>query len=175
MTLTHAPLITTDRLTLRGPIASDFEPIAAFYADPVRSMGFGGVLPRDQAWRWFASMIGHWHLRGYGFWTITEQGDDTPLGICGLWNPEGWPEPEIGWIAFEGSEGKSIAFEAATAVRAHAYSRLGFTTLTSNIVPGNTRSIALATRLGARLERTYENINMGTEHMFRHPGPEALA
>ena len=173
--MTPAPIIETDRLILRGPVASDFEAIAAFYADPIRSVGFGGVLPRDKAWRWFAGSIGHWQLRGYGFWTITFKGDDTAAGICGLWNPEGWPEPEIGWIAFDGFEGKGIAFEAATAVRAHAYSALGFTTLTSNIVPGNERSIALAERLGAKFERTYTNVNMGTEHLYRHPAPEARA
>ena len=173
--MTPAPTIETERLVLRGPVASDFDAIAAFYADPVRSIGFGGVLPRDQAWRWFASSIGHWHLHGYGFWTITMTGDDTPVGICGLWNPEGWPEPEMGWIVFDGYEGKGIAFEAATAVRSHAYFELGFTTLSSNIVPGNSRSVALAERLGATLERTYENINMGTEELYRHPSPESLA
>lgn len=173
--MTPAPIIETKRLILRGPEASDFEPIAAFYADPERSMGFGGVLPRDQAWRWFASMIGHWHLRGYGFWTITDKSDCTALGICGIWNPEGWPEAELGWIAFPQAEGKGIAFEAATAVRHHAYSVMGFTTMTSNIVPGNARSIALAERLGAVHETTYDNINMGTEHLFRHPAPADLA
>ncbi|MGC1495793.1 MAG: GNAT family N-acetyltransferase [Sulfitobacter sp.] len=172
--MTPAPIIETDRLILRGPEASDFELIAAFYADPVRSHGFGGVLPRDQAWRWFASTIGHWHLRGYGFWTITDKADGSVMGICGLWNPEGWPEAELGWIAFEGFEGKGIAFEAATAVRKHAYEVMGFTTMTSNIVPGNTRSVALAERLGAVHERTYDNISMGEEQLFRHPGPEAL-
>ena len=175
MTLTNAPALHTERLILRGPELSDFELFAAFYADPVRSHGFGGVLPRDQAWRWFASMIGHWHLRGYGFWTVTDKADGTALGICGLWFPEGWPEPELGWMLFPSAEGKGIAFEAATAVRDHAYAALGFSTLTSNIVPGNTRSIALAERLGAHLETTYENVNMGTEHLFRHPGPEAVA
>ncbi|MGB7245024.1 MAG: GNAT family N-acetyltransferase [Sulfitobacter sp.] len=173
--MTPAPIIETDRLILRGPVAADFEPIAAFYADPVRSHGFGGVLPRDQAWRWFASMIGHWHLRDYGFWTITDKADDSPLGICGIWNPEGWPEAELGWVLFPEAESKSIAFEAAKAARDHAYGKMGFTTMTSNIVPGNTRSIALAERLGAVHERTYENINMGTELLFRHPAPEALS
>jgi RimJ/RimL family protein N-acetyltransferase len=173
--MTPAPILETDRLILRGPAPEDFEPIAAFYGDAVRSHGFGGVLPRDQAWRWFASVIGHWHLRGYGFWTVTDKSDGTALGICGLWNPEGWPEPEIGWAMFPDAEGKGIAFEAATAVRAHAYDVMGFTTLTSNIVPGNTRSVALAERLGAVHETTYENVNMGTEMLFRHPGPEDIA
>jgi RimJ/RimL family protein N-acetyltransferase len=173
--VTPAPEIETDRLILRGPIASDFEALAIFFADPVRSVGFGGPIPRDQAWRWFASMIGHWHLRGYGFWTITLKGDDTPIGLSGLWNPDGWPEPELGWVVYQLHEGKGIAFEAAKALRMHAYNTMGFTTLTSNIVPGNTRSITLAERLGATWERTYENVNMGTEHLYRHPKPEALA
>ncbi|UWR22862.1 GNAT family N-acetyltransferase [Sulfitobacter sp. S190] len=173
--MTPAPRIETDRLVLRGPVADDVDGIIAFYADPVRSVGFGGVMPRDQAWRWFASVIGHWHLRGYGFWTITLKGSDAPIGICGIWNPDGWPEPEIGWIVYPDFEGRGIAFEAATAVRAHAYDVMGFTTLTSNIVPGNTRSVALAERLGATLERTYDNINMGTEMLYRHPGPAELA
>jgi len=60
-------------------------------------------------------------------------------------------------------------------VRDHAYTVMGFTTMTSNIVPGNTRSIALADRLGAVHETTYDNINMGTEMLFRHPAPGVAA
>ncbi|WP_082899112.1 GNAT family N-acetyltransferase [Sulfitobacter sp. EhC04] len=169
----HIPVLDTDRLILRGPAESDFEPLAEFFADPERSIGFGGPIPRDQAWRWFAGLIGHWHLRGYGFWTVTDRHRGDALGICGIWFPEGWPEPELGWVMFKSAEGKGIAFEAAKAVRRHAYEVMGFTTMTSNIVPGNTRSIALAERLGAVHERTYQNINMGTELLFRHPAPEA--
>jgi RimJ/RimL family protein N-acetyltransferase len=173
--VTPAPNIETDRLILRGPVMSDFEPLAVFFADAMRSTGFGGPIPRDQAWRWFATMVGHWHIRGYGFWTVTSKDSGEVLGICGLWYPDGWPETELGWVMFGNAEGKGIAFEAAKAVRAHAYDALGFTTMTSNIVPGNTRSIALAERLGATLERTYQNVNMGTEHLYRHPAPDALA
>lgn len=170
MTLTVTiPVLTTDRLILRAPSNDDVEHIIAFYADPVRSEGFGGILPRDQAWRWFASVLGHWHLRGYGFWTVTLNG--TPAGFVGLWNPEGWPEPELGWMMFDGFEGQGIAYEAALAIRDHAYTHMGFTTLISNINPGNDRSVALATRLGAVHEKTYDNINMGEEMLFRHPSP----
>jgi len=170
--MTPAPTLHTDRLILRGPEAADVEHIVAFYADAERSKGFGGPLPRDEAWRWFASVIGHWHLRGYGFWTVTKDG--APCGFVGIWYPEGWPEPELGWIAFEGFEGQGIAFEAALAVREHAYANMGFTTLTSNIIPGNDRSVKLAERLGAVHETTYDNINMGTEMLFRHPGPDGV-
>jgi len=72
---------------------------------------------------------------------------------------------------FEGAEGQGFAAEAALAVRDHAYGTLGFRTLTSLIVPGNTRSIKLAERLGCVRERLIDNLHMGTEVMFRHPAP----
>lgn len=173
MTLTTAPTLTTKRLTLRGPQPQDFGPIADFYADPVRSAGFGGALSRDDAWRWFALSIGHWCLHGYGFWTVEAQG--KTVGMVGLWNPHGWPEPELGWVMFAGSEGHGYAAEAAVAVRDHAYTTLGMTTLTSNILPSNERSKRLARRLGATYERTYDNPNMGLDELWRHPRPEAPA
>jgi len=119
--------------------------------------------------------VGHWHWHGYGYFTIeTKQGDIA--GISGIWNPEGWPEPEVGWVVFDGFEGRSIAYEAATRARRWAYEDLGFTTLTSNIVPGNTRSIKLAERMGAKFERTYTNLHMGEDLLFRHPpASEVLA
>lgn len=175
MTLvSHAPLLKTENLILRGPEMSDVEPFIAFSADKSRSEGFGYIPQRDEAWRWFAMNIGHWHIHGYGYLTIEDKETGKPAGICGIWNPEGWPEPEIGWVVYEGFEGKGIAYEAAVAVRAWAYSELKLTTLTSNIVPDNTRSIALATRLGATFEREYENVQMGLDHLYRHPAPEAL-
>lgn len=169
------PILTTDRLILRGPEARDFEPIATFFADADRSWGFGGPENRNGAWRWFASNIGHWFLRGYGYWTITDKDTGAILGLTGLWHPEGWPEAELGWVAFEGSEGKGIIHEAARAARAYAYSDFGVTSLPSYIMPGNTRSIALAERLGAKYESSYENVSHGTELVYRHPAPGALS
>ena len=79
-----------------------------------------------------------------------------------------------GWVVYDGYEGKGIAFEAATRARDWAYTDLGLTTLTSNIVPGNARSVALAERMGAHYERTYHNPNMGEDMLYRHPGPAEL-
>ncbi len=174
MPLTNAPRLETDRLILRGPELADADPLIAFLMDEVRSEGFGGYTKRDEAWRWFALNIGHWHIHGYGYLSIEDKATGKPAGICGIWNPEGWPEPELGWVVYEGFEGKGIAYEAALAARAWAYSDLGFTSLTSNIVPSNTRSIALAKRLGATFEREYDNVQMGLDHLYRHPAPEAL-
>ena len=171
MSLTNSPKLDNANLILQGPEIRDFEPIALFYADAPRAAGFGGSLKRDDAWRWFALNIGHWHLHGFGYFTIVTKGKEI-AGLCGVWFPEGWPEPELGWVVFDDFEGKGIAFEAAQAVRSWAYSKLGFTTITSNIVPKNKRSIALAKRLNATYEKEYHNDNMGHCYMYRHPYPE---
>ncbi|SMX45600.1 GNAT family N-acetyltransferase [Actibacterium lipolyticum] len=174
MTLSlNFPVLETERLTLRGPEAADFEPFASFYED-ARSGGFGGPLSRDKAWRSFATNIGHWALHGYGLWTVVDTASGQPCGVCGLWNPEGWPEPEIAWAIYEAFEGKGIAYEAALRVREHAYTTLGWTTVTSNIIPGNARSVALAERMGATFERAYENPAMGTDHLYRHPSAKEV-
>ena len=173
MPLTNAPVLAAQTLILRGPQMDDFEPLAAFYADAPRAWGFGGALKRDEAWRWFAAVIGHWHIHGYGYFTIETQAGDV-AGISGIWNPEGWPEPEVGWVVYAGFEGRGMAFEAASRARQWAYNDLGMTTLTSNILVGKTRSIKLAGRMGAHYERTYCNPNMGEGMLSRHPVPEGL-
>lgn len=167
------PTLTTKRLILRAPQARDFDNVAHFFADADRSWGFGGPKDRTDAWRWFASMIGHWALHGFGFWMVDTRAGD-PVGFVGLWAPEGWPEPELGWVMFEGTEGKGFAFEAAQEARRFAYEVLELGPLTSNIFPGNARSVALAERLGARFERSYDNVTHGTELVYRHPAPEDL-
>ena len=175
MSLTlNIPTLTTDRLVLRLPEARDFDAVADFYAEP-RSKGFGGVISRDQSWRWFASNLGHFALRGYGFWTVETRAGEG-IGMVGLWAPEGWPEPEIGWFVHSTDvEGKGYAREAAETVRAHAYGPLGFTTLISLIAFGNDRSAGLATRLGAVHESDWTMPSGEVTRIFRHPSPEDLA
>lgn len=173
MSLTSAPVLDTPRLILRGPSRRDIAPTIAFLLDRDRAEGFGAAANRGEAWRWFALNVGHWHIHGYGYFTIEAKDSGATAGLCGIWNPEGWPEPELGWVVFDGFEGRGIAHEAARRARQWAYEDLGLTTLTSNIVPGNARSIALAERLGARFEREYDNIHMGRDLLYRHPGPDA--
>ena len=167
------PTLVTERLTLRAPRPEDFEPFAAFYASE-RSGMVGGPLDRIEAWRSFAAIVGHWPLRGFGRWTVADVTTGEPLGVVGLLHPEGWPEPEIGWILFERAEGRGIAHEAASAARAHAYGTLGWTTAISLIDPRNARSIALAQRLGATREGHFHHPKRGPVPIWRHPDPAAL-
>lgn len=172
--LSGIPTLSTDRLILRAPVEADFELVAAFFASKERSWGFGGPMDRTGAWRWFASNLGHFALKGHGFWFLDTTDGDT-VGMVGLWGPEGWNETELGWVMFDGAEGKGYALEAACAVREYAYDTLGWDALCSNIFPGNTRSVALAERMGATLESEWNSPTHGTELVYRHPSKDALA
>ena len=172
--LANIPTLETKRLRLRAPLASDFEPYADFRMSD-RASGVGGPFTRSEAYSQFGELFGHWVLRGFGRWIVADRNTDAPLGVVGLWYPEGWPEPEIAWAVFERGEGKGIALEASFAAREFAYSTQGWTTAISLILEGNPRSFALAQRLGAEFEASYQHPTLGAMQIWRHPGPEKIA
>lgn len=161
------PKIETERLILREPRETDLDAETEFYASD-RSRFVGGPMTREGAWRTIATILGHWALRGYGFWGVEEKTTGDYIGRVGLWYPEGWPEREIGWTMMAQGEGKGYAFEAAKALKHHAYSELGWTTAISLIAPDNTRSIALAEKLGASFEREFVHERYGRTLIYRH-------
>jgi RimJ/RimL family protein N-acetyltransferase len=168
------PTLHTDRLTLRAPGLQDFPAYAAFLQSP-RSHIVGGPMDAADAWRSLAAVIGHWTLRGFGRWAVTPRDGGPCIGIVGLHYPESWPEPELGWWLFDGAEGMGYAHEAALAARAYAFHTLGLRTLISLIKASNTRSIALAHRLGAVFEGDFPHPKYGALGVYRHPAPQVLA
>jgi RimJ/RimL family protein N-acetyltransferase len=173
--LTGTPVLETARLILRAPETADFEAWADYIGSD-RARFTGGPQPRAQAWRSFCGLTGHWVHRGYGMFVAAPRAGGPALGLVGPWFPEGWPGQEIGWILFgAGAEGKGLAFEAAQAARAHAYDVLGWPTAISLIDTGNSRSEALARRMGCTPEGTAELPGFGPTGVWRHPAPDALA
>ena len=135
------PTLETKRLILRAPGPQDFEPFAEFYASP-RAKFVGGPLTAEGAWRMLAMEIGHWTMKGFGRWTVTRKDDDTDtaIGMVGLFEPEGWPEPEIGWDLFTGAEGKGYATEAGRAANRRVEIQISPLRATSSVEQGNTAS-----------------------------------
>jgi RimJ/RimL family protein N-acetyltransferase len=121
-----------------------------------------------------AAVVGHWSLRGYGTWAVEDRATGAYVGWCGLWFPEGWPEPELGYALVRAAQGRGLATEAALAARAFAYETLGWSTLISFIDLRNQSSQRVAERLGARCEST--RLLRGMEGgIYRHPAPAAAA
>ncbi len=159
----------TERLLLRQWQASDFEPYAAYYADEEMAKYVGGMSSREDAWRRMASEIGHWTLRGFGYWAVEEKDSGKFVGSVGLWFPEGWPELELGYWLMRDMHGKGYAIEAALKSRTFAYDVVGAKTLVSYIHPDNEPSKRVAERLGARFERVIELLDHGPHCVYRHP------
>ncbi|MFT4620407.1 MAG: RimJ/RimL family protein N-acetyltransferase [Sulfitobacter sp.] len=167
------PRLQSERLTLRAPDPSDFDAFAAFRGG-ARSVYVGGPFDRIAAFNQFCALWGHWDMRGFGRWIVAETATDTPVGVVGLFHPEDWPEPELAWSMFDGSEGKGYAFEAAQAARDHAFGDLNWDRLVSFVSYNNMRSIALAERLGAERKRGFTHPTYGQLHCYEHPKTGAV-
>ncbi len=161
------PTLETDRLILRAARASDLDAMATFMTSP-RSEMIGGPKTRHETWRGLIGTLGHWMIRGYGTWVIEDKASGQPAGMAGIINHEGWDEPELGWHVYDGFEGKGIAFEAAQTARAYAAENFGLDGVISYIDAANTRSLALAKRLGASYERDGAVVGHPC-HVYRHP------
>jgi len=175
--MTPAPTLTTQRLTLRGPAKDDLAPYTDLIVTSPRMAVLGGNDSATDAWRGFIAGIGHWHMRGYGFFTVVETISGMPVGRCGILDHVGWPEPELAYHMFDNGEAKGFAFESAVAVRQWAGVTLGLGPLISIISPENARSIALARRLGA-VEESQKSHDGEPAIIFRHlahDDPAAIA
>lgn len=145
--------IETERLIFRQFRDSDLRPYAEICADAevMRYLG-GKPMNREETWRHMAMLLGHWQLRGYGFWAVEERSSGRFLGRIGFNNPEGWPGFELGWTLGRPYWGRGFATEGARAALDYAFTRLKRTHVISLIQPQNARSIRVAERIGERLE-----------------------
>ncbi|MEZ5732223.1 MAG: GNAT family N-acetyltransferase [Paracoccaceae bacterium] len=171
MTAFATPIVEAARLILREPRESDLDATAAFYASD-RSRFVGGPVDRTGAWRFLIGYVGHWVLRGYGFWTVEDRETGAVAGRVGIVHHDGWPEPELCWHIYDGFEGRGVGTEAVLAARAHAQGPMGLSPLMSLIDPANARSLALARRVGAAHER--DTLHLGAKlGLWRHPAGAA--
>jgi RimJ/RimL family protein N-acetyltransferase len=166
------PVLVTDRLTLREPRETDFAAMLAFNASP-RSGFVGGGVERKWVWRGLLANIGHWALRGYGFFSVETRAGDF-VGRVGVIYHDGWDEPELAWHLYDGFEGQGYAQEAALAARADYHARISPQPLISYVDVANARSEALALRLGAIRETTVADAE-GDYHVYRHPAASAMS
>lgn len=161
------PVLDTQRLTLRAPRKSDLPTLTAFF-ETERSHNVSGPATASEVFSKLTSMIGHWAIRGHGLWAIDSRENGDYLGWVGVIYPPEWDEPELAWTVFAHGEGKGYAFEAARAARAYAAQEMKLDGLISYIRPENTRSAALAERLGAKIETTC-NWRGKPVNIWRHP------
>ena len=162
----HIPTLETERLVLRAPRLSDFEHWAAFFASP-RAEYERGICAREEAYRIWAADIALWQLRGYGPFGCDDKETGAYVGEVGIYQPEGYPGPELGWFVIPEAEGKGYASEAARAVLGWVQAQFDWAHLTNIIDPRNDRSIALGLRIGGVIDPSLPGIDPG-DVVIRH-------
>jgi RimJ/RimL family protein N-acetyltransferase len=155
------PVLTTERLRLRGIRKSDLDDYAALYADrEVLRYLIAGPEPwdRGRSWRNLAFLLGHWQLAGSGSWVLEHRETGTFVGMVGFSDPEGWPGFELGWILARQWWGQGLATEGARAALDYGFAVLRRDRFISLINPENRASIRVAERLGERLEGRVQHL-----------------
>lgn len=172
--MTQVPVLETERLIMREFKPSDFEAFAEFYASDA-SQFVGGPWDRITSWRELSTYAGCWSLRGFGEFSLEHKETGKTAGLVGPWYPDGWPEPEIGWIIFPEFQRQGLGAEAANRAVKFAYQDLGWTTAISCIDKDNIASIKLAEKLGAKFEGDTEIKPFGMTGLYRHLPPQEHA
>ena len=144
--------IETDRLALRPLEPQDAEPHMALMAEPpvAAYLSPGGKVQSSMdLWRQFASYLGHWRIRDFGFFAVEEKETGAFVGRVGPWMPEGWPGLECGWAIRSAHWGKGYAPEAAIASVQWTFERFpDLDRIISVIDPCNKNSQAVAAKIG---------------------------
>lgn len=166
------PHLQTERTRLRAPRLSDFDAYTEI-ACTERGTHIDGPSSQEDAWFDFLSLSSGWMLHGHGGWAVEENATGALLGFVILGLEPGDHDIELGFLFREAAEGKGFAFEAASAVRDWAFEHLELPALDSYIDERNTRSIALAKRLGAMDETPQDWAGTGAKR-YRHRATETL-
>lgn len=143
------PVLETPRLRLRRPNEADFEGFCTLMSDPVAAAHIGGAMTEPITWRWMCMLLGHWQVRGYGFFSVEDKATGAWVGRVGPWFPHGWPAPEIGWAVTRSFWGRGYGPEAAAVAMDYVFDQLGWRNVIHLIAPENVNSQALARKLGS--------------------------
>lgn len=166
------PVLTTDRLVLRGWRDEDLDALAALDADPevMRYIGDGSTRTREQTVRTLERLAWMWDHQGFGLFAVDWRGDlpdeaaeaAARLGLgeeaarfagwVGLsvpkFLPEILPAVEIGWRLGRHWWGRGIATEAATEVLRFGFGDLALDHVVSICDARNAGSERVMTKLG---------------------------
>lgn len=149
------PVLTTERLVLRGYTADDFQHIASLWGDPAVTRFISGQ-PSTPSESWFRllSSAGHWALLGFGYWLAEERATGRFVGQVGMADfkrdiePGFDGAPEVGWVLAPSAHGKGYATEAVKTALTWADSTLAARRYVCIVDPQNQASLRVAHKCG---------------------------
>lgn len=161
------PLLSTERLRLRGLIDSDAPQILAIRsnAEVNKYLGRSNDITIDEA-RSFIKKIEGIVSRGEGFyWAITLKDDNDLIGTICYWNLEPVDKKaEIGYELYPDYQGKGLMQEALSAVLNYGFETAGFEVIAACPIDGNESSVKLLIKSGFYLAGLFPSDN--GEHTF---------
>ena len=152
--MSDKPFLTTERLELWQPRASDLQAMHEIVTHPSTGRFLGSSRPLHEHATRFTRGAGSWFLYGYGPLMLRLRGEDQLVGNCGVFHTfRGLGEdfddnPEAGWIVAAEHAGKGLGSEAMRAVLAWFDGEQGPRRVVCMISVGNAASLALAAKLG---------------------------
>ena len=167
--LTGLPVLETERLVLRAPMADDW-PAFRDYRCSDRTAFTGGPKKEHVAAEQFASFFGHWVMRGFGRFIAADRATGLGLGHFGPMQWQDGAQVELTWSLWTAeAEGKGLATEAAQAMHGWVFGPLGLTTARAEVHRDNAASHTIARKLGGRIDESQRTTWMddGAVYVFR--------
>lgn len=156
--------IHTKRLTIRPLTESDTDFIFELYntAGFKRFVGDKQLHSTQDARHYLTkNLMSMYETPGMGLFRIALQGDDIPIGICGLIKRDSLDDIDLGYGYLPAFEGQGYAFEAAEAMMTLAREEMALRRLVAITDSANARCISLLTRLGFSFEKNQESLPNG--------------
>lgn len=172
-----APHIETERLILRGALASDHPALSIIRAKEEVGQHVGGVKTPQQCWSMILQTIGMWQVLGYGYWVFELKETGQVIGEVGFadfkraMDPDISGQPEAGWVLDSSFWGKGIVTEAVRATHHWLDTETDYTRSTCIIAPMHAPSINVAKKCGYKAFALSEYNGEAAQMFERHrPG-----
>lgn len=145
--------LNTERLTLAPVSLSDLDELVALWGDARFATAiFPAPLSTEEVWFRLLRDLGHWKALGFGNWSVRDH-SGRYVGSVGVLDyhrqlTPPFDAPELGWGVAPEFQGRGLAFEALCAVLRWCDGELQSPRTVCMIAPDNSRSLALARRVG---------------------------
>jgi [ribosomal protein S5]-alanine N-acetyltransferase len=147
--------IETARLRLRPCVESDIDALYRLWTDPDvrRYLWDGVVITREQAAEVVGASAESFGAHGFGQWVILARGGGELIGFCGLRHFGEPPEVEVLYGLAPQFWGRGLATEAARAMLADGFGRLGLERIYAGADPPNAASLRVMEKAGMAFDR----------------------
>jgi ribosomal-protein-alanine N-acetyltransferase len=151
--MAETPVVTTERLRLRGFRAEDLPAHRAAVDDDSAVTWAHVRLPLADSLRRWADRLDGWELDGFGMWIVETLATGQIIGHAGLQRLDGTDDVELGYYLGRPAWGQGYATEAARACLAYGFETCGLPRVVAVVRTENRASRHVLEKLGLRHER----------------------